>query len=272
MFSETFHALLKEAEFTKEMLGAGATQIRKANYATKGIYFQAFTSLSTGIERIGKLCIMLDYYIEHNEQFPSPDYMQNKIRHKILMIYEQTLSIIKRRNIKMEYLQNLDDPIHQEILRILADFAQGDRYSNINILLGAKPQKDPVADWYKKIDLPLFGTHVSVKKRTVVAGNAKMVAKMLEPHSTVLHFGEDGGLITDMEESSFRTGLQEAVAPFRQLYVMQVIRFWVELLWSLQHSAMNDGSNDIPGFGEIFALFFNDDSYIKTRRAWDRLR
>jgi hypothetical protein len=52
-FTPIFRALLREAEFTKQMLASGATQIRAANYATKGIYFQAFTSLSTGIERIG---------------------------------------------------------------------------------------------------------------------------------------------------------------------------------------------------------------------------
>jgi hypothetical protein len=39
MFTATFKALLKEAQFTKEMLGAGATQIRNANYASKGVYF-----------------------------------------------------------------------------------------------------------------------------------------------------------------------------------------------------------------------------------------
>ncbi len=47
--NQTFKTLLKEATFTKEILGEGATQIRKANYAQKGIYFLSFTSLSTGI-------------------------------------------------------------------------------------------------------------------------------------------------------------------------------------------------------------------------------
>ena len=68
-FSPTFKALLNEANFTKQMVGAGAMQIRRAGYANKGSYFQAFTSLSTGLERIGKLCLMLDYYLEH-QAFP----------------------------------------------------------------------------------------------------------------------------------------------------------------------------------------------------------
>ena len=83
MYSETFRALVNEAMFTKDILGAGATQIRKGNYAQKGMYFQSFTSLSTGLERIGKLCLMLDYYIEHGGHFPDFRYLKNEIGHDI---------------------------------------------------------------------------------------------------------------------------------------------------------------------------------------------
>lgn len=59
-----FVALLKEAQFTREMLATGPTRIRNANYAKKGVYFQAFTSLSTGLERIGKLRLIVDKTIK----------------------------------------------------------------------------------------------------------------------------------------------------------------------------------------------------------------
>jgi len=81
---------------------------------------------------------------------------------------------------------------------------------------------------------------------------------------------ETGDEITDLDEASHMTGVYEAVAPYRQLYVMQVIRYWVELLGSLQDETMKAGCEDIPHFGEIFALFYNDDSYIRTRKTWDK--
>ncbi len=109
MFTATFKALLKEAQFTKEMLGAGATQIRNANYASKGVYFQAFTSLSTGLERIGKLCLMLDYYADHDGAFPGSDYLKRQICHNIATIYEKSASIIQTRSISMEFSSNLID-------------------------------------------------------------------------------------------------------------------------------------------------------------------
>ncbi|ULQ61031.1 hypothetical protein K7I13_07200 [Brucepastera parasyntrophica] len=76
MYNDVFDALLKEAQFTCEMLCAGYTQIRKANYARRGIYFQAFTSISTGLERIGKLSLILDYGIKNNSSFPNLEYMK----------------------------------------------------------------------------------------------------------------------------------------------------------------------------------------------------
>jgi len=143
MFNETFQALSKEAEFTKEMLGSGATQIRNANYAAKGVYFQAFTSLSTGLERLGKLCLMLDHYIKHSGKFPDRGYLQNKIRHNIGLIHEKSAAVVTKCSISMKFLQNLNNPIHQAILKILSDFAQGERYSNINLVVGAKRRAIP---------------------------------------------------------------------------------------------------------------------------------
>jgi hypothetical protein len=145
LFSDTFKALLKEAQFTKEMLGSGATQIRNANYASKGIYFQAFTSLSTGLERIGKLCLMLDHWIDHNGEFPDSEYMRREICHNISVIYEKSASTIVKYAISMKFLQNLNDPIHHAIVSVLSEFAVGDRYSNINLLVGGKRQNDPIA-------------------------------------------------------------------------------------------------------------------------------
>src|SRR5438874_12547315 len=104
MLTKTFNALNKEAQFTKEMLGSGATQIRNANYASKGVYFQAFTSLSTGLERIGKLCLMLDHYVSHGRQFPDANYMKDEVGHNLTVIYNLSKKIISQRSVSMKFL------------------------------------------------------------------------------------------------------------------------------------------------------------------------
>ena len=270
-FSATFNALNKEAAFTWEVLGSGATQIRSANYASKGVYFQAFTSLSTGIERIGKLCLMLDHYISHNKQFPDSAYMKKQIGHDIVAIYQKSTTIIAKHSMTMRFLQNLDDPIRQAILSVLSAFAQGDRYSNIDLLVGGTHQNDPIASWFRRVDEPLYRTRVAQRKKDAIEESSAAVASVLGQYAMVLHTSETGDEITDLKEASLMTGIFEAVAPYRQLFVLQVIRYWSELLCSLQFEAMKIGSQDIPFFNETFALFCNSDSYIRTRKTWDKL-
>jgi hypothetical protein len=267
LLSPTFQALLKEALFTKEILGSGATQIRSANYATRGVYFQAFSSLSTGLERLGKLSLLLDYRIDHGK-FPDIKHMKDEICHDISLIYKRSTSVIARRTLSMEFLPNLNDPIHQAIIGILSEFAKGDRYSNIDLLVGGKRQSDPIASWHTQVDQPLFEKHVSAKKKETIRQNANIVAAMLGANSMVVHTSENGDPITDLEDCSYRTGVFETVAPYRQLYVLQVIRYFTEVLLSLHYQA-RDG--DIPSFSEVFALFYNDDRYMRSRKTWEAL-
>lgn len=269
--SETFKALLKEAQFTNEMLGSGATQIRNANYASKGVYFQAFTSLSTGLERIGKLCLMIDHYIENKKQFPDSKYMKNEIGHNITEIYKRSEAIIPKYSLSMTFLQNLNQPIHQEILSVLSEFALGDRYSNIDLLVGGKNQKDPIAAWSTRIDEPLYESRVAQRKKDQIKRNAAAIDSSFGASMFVLHTSETGDEIRDAERASYMTGVYEAVAPYRQLYVVQVIRYWVEILGALQYKAMECGGEDIPHFSEIFTIFYNDDAYLKTRKSFNKL-
>jgi len=267
-FSASFIALLNEAKFTREMLGAGATQIRKANYATRGIYFQAFTSLSTGLERIGKLCLMVDHYIETGGEFPDFNYMKKEICHNLALIYEKSTRIVQNRGISFRFLKGLSDPIHQNILKILSDFSEGDRYSNINLLVGRKGGEDPISRWFEKVDGVIFETYVPMRRKSQISHNARVIGSLMSSFTSVRHISETGTEITTVEEGSFRTGFFEAVAPWRQLFVLHIIRYFVELLGELQYKGMKIG-NDIPFFNEIFREFYNDDKYMKTRKTWD---
>ncbi len=272
MFTPTFKALLKEAQFTKEMLGTGATQIRFANYTTKGIYFQAFTSLSTGLERIGKLCLMLDHYIETEGSFPTLKEMKHQIGHKLELLYERSQEVVHKRSVKLRFMPDLSRPEHLAILRVLHHFAEGDRYSNIDILVGSSSSVDPVERWFDEVDSILYETRVSQKKKEQIAQNAWLGAQLIGSISFVQHISEKGETITDFEDSSRRTGMWEAVAPYRQLAVLQVIRYWTELLGELGYEAQRlPGGENIPFFGEVFGMFYNEDSYLRKRKTWDKL-
>lgn len=265
--NQTFIALIREATFTKEMLGTGATQIRTANYANQGVYAQAFSGLSIGLERIGKLCLMLDHYIEHDGRFPDFEYLKKSIGHKLELLQKRSTEISTKRNIDFQFIRELNHPIHLSITKVLHAYADGDRYSNINILVGAKQQDDPIAAWFTNVDTYIFENLIKPQHKLKIA-NAALATQEQMPYATVFHTAETGEPILNIGEASFRTGVFKAVAPYRQFFVLQIIRYWVELLWELGIKAQELDREEIPFFGEIFAGFYNEDSYLKSRKTW----
>lgn len=274
MLTETFKALQKEAQFTNEMLGSGATQIRKANYAFKGVYFQAFTSLSTGLERIGKLCFILDFYLTNNGKFPDQNYLnylKRQVGHDLNFLYKESRRVVVQQAVAFDFLSELSHPVHVAMLEVLSAFAKGDRYSNIGLVVGSQQISDPVKEWFERVDSPLFDKSVKPAKKAMIERNAAIGEALMGAFSMVRHTAESGIALNSFEQASKATGRFEAVAPYRQLYVLQIIRYWVELLGALGRSAYGMPGEDIPYFSEMFPGFYNDDAYLRTRKTWTGL-
>ena len=260
-------ALCKEALFTGEMLCAGYTQIRKANYAKRGVYFQAFTSLSTGFERIAKLCYLLIYSIEHDGNFPPDKHMKNEIGHDIIKLYKKILDFKNKNNIEYDFLQDLDKPIYQSILNVLSRFGKGDRYANIDLLINNRAYEDPISVWYRDVDSVIFQEKIPETKKEKIKENAALIHVITSEFVMIAHTGEDGAEINEAYEGSFRTGLNEAVAPYRQLYVFHIIRFFVESLHKIECIVRREQLFKVPYFMDIFRVFYNEDSYFKNRKT-----
>jgi len=269
LLNEIYRSLLNEAQFTKEILGIGVTQIRKANYSQKGIYHQSFICLTTGLERLGKLCLLLNYYIDNTATFPDDNYLRKKLGHDILRIYNDCIDIINKKSIRKPLLVVPTSQIHLNILSILSEFAQGNRYSNINVLVGVKQREDSLKQWYQNVDMPLFEKHISVKRKSNIHQKAAFTDSFLSSIAIVRHVSEEGDGINDIYTGSFRTGIWEAVAPYRQLYLLQIIRMLTILLTELGYKAAGFQNEDIPYFSEVFGAFCNRDSYFRSRKTWD---
>lgn len=266
--SPTYHALLREAAFTKQMLGAGATYIYAANYALHGMYFQAFSSLSVGLERLGKLCVMIDYAIDNNGVFPTNAQMKS-VGHDLMVLYSRSQSIKASKGLNFKFLQDLSDPIQVAILQTLSSFAKGDRYANIDLLARSQQSKDPIEAWARLVDAALYRDKISSKKKASIEERARQSSAM-DDCSFVFHTAEDGTPIVSYGDAALRALKHGAVAPYRQLFVLQIIRYWVELLCDLEMPAHQVMPNDVPSFNEILGPFCNSDAYIRTRKTWNK--
>jgi hypothetical protein len=213
---------------------------------------------------------MLDHYWNNGAKFPDRSYIENKISHKLLLLYEISQKILQERSIKLDHLQDLSGPIHQAILRVLHNFATGDRYSNLNLLMGnRKGDSDPIAMWFDEVDVALYQSEVNDKRKRKLEGNSAAVSALMAQYAMVLHTAETGCEINEMREASYRSGIYKAVAPYRQLYVLQIIRYWVEVLCELEHEPGGMKTEDIPFFGELFGTLRCSDKLFKTRRTWE---
>lgn len=269
MYNSNFIALAKEASFAYEILSSGVTLLRKANYAKKGIYFQSFINLTVGLERLGKLCVMLDYYIENSGSFPNEKYLKKRIGHDIEKLFNKANEIRKKRDYVFKFGNYFNDDLHKNILNILKDFAMKDRYENFDILLNPSENKNLIERWFNQVDMPLFIKHVSKMKKLKIEYNAYMIHQMSSKFTVVDFIAEDNSNIDEVFEASLRTGIYESVGVYRQLYVSHIIRFMTELLWELQSDAQKLGKEDIPFFSDNFGCFYNDDSYLRTRKTYE---
>lgn len=263
---------MEEANFTKELLAQGVTQLYKANYATKGIYYQSFVLLSTGIERLSKMCLILDYYIDSNGQLPTEKQIRS-YGHEIPKLIDSCEAIAESRTLNFHFTYKMDTDIKKSIIDLLGDFAKSSgRYSNINILTNQEDKSiDCIEQWFVNVDIPLYEKHVTKYKKLKIEKNADFIGNLLNSFTLTSFISENNTEIADAVEASKRTGIWEAVAPYRQLYMLQIIRYLTEILEDLGYKAMSINPGDIPFFGEIFGLFYNSNEYFRGRKTWDKL-
>lgn len=270
--SPIYAAFLEEAQFTKEILAIGVTQLYQANYAAKGVYYQSFVCLSTGIERLEKLCLILDHYVQNSGALPSEKYVR-AYGHNIPALYAACRSIASAQEVPFHFRYKMDKDIRGAIIDVLGRFAESSgRYANINILLGSENKShDCTEQWFRTVDMPLYETYVSPKRKAEIEHQAAVSGNLLAPYTAAQFMTEDRQELTDEAELSRRTSIWKAVAPYRQLYLLQIIRYLTELLMGLGYQAMAIQSADIPNFGEIFGLFYNDNDFFRSRKTWDKL-
>lgn len=262
-----FYALLKETQFTSEMLTAGYEQIGKANYAQKGLYFQAFTSLSTGLERLGKICLILDYIITNNGNLPNDDYIKKEIGHDLNKLYLQTKIIKEKYNFQLMGLQNLDENIYQKIINILSRFGKGDRYSNIDLITNKRTYVDPITAWYEEIDIEIFKTKISERKKDYINMTSHILDNLMSQDFMVIHNGENGKEINTIYQYNYQAQIYYAVEQHRRIYIYQIMRYFVGILIELHDHIRENNLMEIPSFSEIFSIFFWDEKYIKRRKT-----
>lgn len=251
MFSEKELNLSNEASLTASLLGNGLNALRKADLYNKGLYYQAFFSLSIGIERLLKIIVITQYRVDHDESFPT-DINPRKFGHDLMMLCEYT-------GIQFE-----SDSIHFKIIDFLNTFAKKSRYYNIDSMMNSNIKyDDPLSDWHL-ISQKIY--HLSGKKTTIQ--NKQVLANMIDSFSSISFHGLQGNEITNamglLEEMESRDIIQSYSVQF----VFEIITKLADEVRHLERQRYM-----MPVLSEYFSLYNHSwrPYEIRKKRDWLRL-
>lgn len=268
-FSGDFVALLREAGIAAELLASGVTALGRASSSQHGYYNLAFFNLSTGFERAAKLAIVIDHCIDHSGGWPS-DAQLRDYGHDVQSLLNQVGMISQKRRQGQPYSELPRTEIHQGVLSTLSEFAKATRYYNLDYLSGGRSADlpDPLASWFGRVGAPILERHRSARMRR----RDEVIAAALEITIGDIFLlrsqTEAGDPIEGIKSAALHSALTRIIQRYGRLYVLQLARFLAFTLSDLQHAAHAAGYDNVPFISEFFALFMNEDSYLKKRATW----
>lgn len=271
MFSHEFRMLIQEARLTQASLLSGLEFLRKADYDQPGTFYAAFFQLSIGLERLFKLVIILDHKAHNKLQNPSDNQLR-ALGHELSSAYQRCQGIAAPTSAQVP--QWFDpDTLEGQLLALLAEFAAGSRYYNLDQLAGAGRHEDPLALWY--------GVHIQIANRYVSHARRDAINTLAIQHCDRFGlFGWERGL-----DGQYRTQVDGVYLHelFRRSSgycvwtVMRILRPFHALISrqvSVLHSmddALKRPHTSAPEIYEFFPFFLCDRASSISRRQWTRL-
>lgn len=262
-------AVQRESQLAAEQIAQGVTALGRANHAQTGLYAQAFFGLSIGLERMSKLIFLADHSINNNGIFPTNKDLRS-FCHDISSLLCKCESIGSTLGPGREYPNRPIDPIHAGIGEVLSLFGTQLRYYNLNYLAGgAGDQRDPVALWWERVAVPICQRHYSKRQRDKDEADAAMMEFAVGDDSIVLHTTEDGRPINNVCAFFGRAGATLVAQNFGRMYVLQIVRWLAAIIFELSHKGAYECRIEaLLGMHEPFAMFMNEDSYLRKWKSW----
>lgn len=261
---------MREAELTRQLLAAGLASLVKANHMDKGRFSRAFFELSIGLERLLKLVYLVDHATLNAGRLPTDKEMRTRFGHDLTQLYVAAGGI-RRRLIDEgeEFEWRLPDVgLTERIVAVLAEFAKATRYYNLDFLLGAsKLGRDPIVAWNDDVARYLMSEYPARLRQRDEAW-AREADALLAGRALMLQETEGDATIDSVEASVLHGRRGEWIQRQATFHCAAIVRELVETLLVLSHRAQVGGHLQLPALHEYFALYCNDDRYLKGRRTF----
>src|SRR5712691_11621282 len=248
IFSPRWNAFAREAGIAGQSLSSGLTALRKANYADKGMYVQAFFGLSIGLERLLKLIVLIDFALRNRGTYPGNADLR-RFGHDIQLLFAEARTVHNRLPKPEGRYEIPVGGLEDDIIAFLTRFAASTRYYNLDFLAGStQPAQsmDPIAEWSDTIARQILAKHYPKQKRERDERNTAAIGAMMEPIPMVLQSSEDGTELNTVESASRRTGENKIMQKYGTFYCLKIVRFAFMVMYDLEHEARKANLDDVP--------------------------
>ncbi len=250
MFTEKERNLANEASLTFSLLGNGLNALRKADLYNKGLYYQAFFSLSIGIERLLKIIVISKYRVNNDGNFPN-DIDPREFGHGLIKLCEYI-------GVKFDV-----NSLHIRMVAFLNDFAKKSRYYNIDTMMNASARyDDPLSDWYL-----LSQEILNYSKKKKIIQNKQELANLIDSVSLISFNDLQGNEITNtmglLEEFEARDIIQSYSVQFMVDIIIELV---TEIRMLERQKYM------LPVLSEFFPLYHKYWKPYEIRKKKDWLR
>lgn len=248
-FSVEEQLLITEAKLINALILEGLDCLRHSSFGNSGLYYQAFYSISCGIERLLKLIIIEDYRSKNNNKMPNNGYLK-KFSHNIYqMIEDYTPSL-------------LELEMNRKVLEFFSSFAKKARYYNLDILTGGYNEfLNPLEEWRIIEDKILS----SYNKRGSKIQNREVLANILDENYCIYLAGMDGKTINSASELLREYEMVTCRQEYDVLVCFKIVRRLVDCLCEIEFKY-----NLYPYLWDVFRDIRGSytDREIRLKKKW----
>ncbi len=246
------------------LLSSGLTDIKHADYSSPGTYYQAFFSLSVGLERICKLIITVSAYVSEGV-FISDKEFKKTYSHDLKLLFSSLERLVAQGDVSSESgeIPTTQREAADDTIAFLADFGRKNRYYNLDFLTSDSVTNiDPLASW-----------RLLVLKHFPQVGWAKkelnpVALSYLNAIHKVSFTREDLVPITSLSQEIVEGKTAEHLQRNGAVLCIRLIRFAASCLSSLSYKR-HFADDVLPVFSDFCYLQHFSDSYVRSRRTFN---
>lgn len=265
MYTKDNQLFYKELNLSIFLLGNGLNNLRKGNLSCVGFYYQGLFSVTIGLERLMKLILALDFKLK-NKRYPNENDFR-KYSHKLYEIFNNIENLVEGKGYSDSDFELLkDDDIYKNILDVLSDFANIDRYYNLNNLNDNQERKPgPLIKW-SNILKRAYQKHCRISQKRI--NLIRYLSDVRKDVFFVYYFDESDKEINDTKTFLIESEIRNKGSKYVMLYLLKIIRANLKILIKLHQEMVSPHPSSL---GEIFPQFLVEEkTYILRKRDWLR--